>query len=106
MALSYGKDIPVRIKASASLVPCNLAVLQDLEEGSLAYGVISRDLVSITYVSAEGSVAESEIVRFSDSDKDSSYRTFTSVRKPRMSLVSGVHLLDSSLQRKGCGYPN
>ena len=91
-SLSYCKDRPVRIKASASLVPCNLAVFQILEEGSLAYGVINRDLVSITCVSADDTVAESETVSFSDSDKDSSYRTLTSVRTPTVRY--GVHLLD------------
>lgn len=86
--MSYSKDVSVRIKESASLVPRNLAVLQGLEEGSLAYGVIGKRGATVTYVSTDASTVESEAVGFSGSEKDSS-RTLTSVSNTL--LFSGVH---------------
>ena len=79
VGLSYGEDGSVKMAESASLVHGNLAVLQGLEEGGLAYGLVSRNVAAITYASSTGAIA-SESVGFPGSQEDVSSRTLTGVR--------------------------
>ena len=81
LSVSYGKDASpsVRIKESAALVPGNLSVLQGLEEGSLAYGVIGRHRATVTYVSANAGTINSETVDLFGLDDDNSSRALTGV---------------------------
>lgn len=48
--MAYLQDALVKLKESASLVPCNLAVLHKLEESSVVYGVIHKNQATITHV--------------------------------------------------------
>ena len=77
--LSYGEDASVKMAESASLLPGNLAVLQGLEEGGVAYGLVSRHVAAVTYASSTGAI-ESESVSFPGAQEDASSRILTGVR--------------------------
>ena len=79
--LSYGEDASVAMGESASLVPDNMAVLPGVEEGSVAYGLVSRHVAALTYVaSAASSASKSESIGFPGPQEDASFRTLTGVR--------------------------
>lgn len=79
LSLSYSEDSPVKIAESASLIPSNLTVLQALEEGGLAYAVVSRHLATVTYVAPDATTVDSKRIYFSGSEEDSSHKSLTSV---------------------------
>ena len=80
VGLSYGEDGSVKMAESASLVHGNLAVLQGLEEGGLAYGLVSRNVAAITYASSTGAIASESVGFPPGSQEDVSSRTLTGVR--------------------------
>lgn len=80
-SLIYARDLPVKMAESASLVAGNLAVLQGLEEGGVAYGIFSGNLATFTYVSSSVvSSVESKSTCFSIREQNASSRTITGVR--------------------------
>ncbi|CAI8013994.1 WD repeat-containing protein 54 [Geodia barretti] len=94
VGLSYGEDGSVKMAESASLVHGNLAVLQGLEEGGLAYGLVSRNVAAITYASSTGAIA-SESVGFPGSQEDVSSRTLTGMEWCRLKSSRVVLVLTS-----------
>lgn len=74
--MSYSRGVSVRIQESASLLPRNLAVLQTLKEGGLAYGVIGKNRATVTLVST---TTETETVGLLESENDVSSRPLTNV---------------------------
>jgi hypothetical protein len=97
LSASYSKDASVTIKESATLVPRNLSVLQGLEEGSLAYGVIGRHRATLTYMSTDAGTVSSETVSFFGLDDDNSSRALTSVSAALLFLAWAVHDLPHRL---------
>lgn len=81
--MSYSRGVSVRIQESASLLPRNLAVLQGLKEGGLAYGVIGRRRATVTRVST--ATTETETVGLLESESDISSRPLTNVSTPEHS---------------------
>lgn len=75
--MSYSRGVSVRIQESASLLPRNLAVLQTLKEGGLAYGVIGKNRATVTLVST--TATEIETVGLLESENDVSSRPLTNV---------------------------
>ena len=54
-------------------------MLQALEEGGLAYAVVSRHLATVTYVAPDATTVDSKRIYFSGSEEDSSHKSLTSV---------------------------
>ena len=75
--MSYSRGVSARIQESASLLPRNLAVLQGLKEGGLAYGVIGKRCATVTRVST--TTTETETVELLGSENDISPRPLTNV---------------------------
>jgi hypothetical protein len=94
VGLSYGEDGSVKMAESASLVHGNLAVLQGLEEGGLAYGLVSRNVAAITYASSTGAIV-SESVGFPGSQEDVSSRTLSGMEWCRLKSSRVVLVLTS-----------
>ena len=78
-SLSYGEDGSVKMAESTSLLPGNLTVLQGVEEGGLAYGIVSRHLATLAYVSTSAAPAQSETTGFPGPLEDTHCRTLTGV---------------------------
>ena len=76
--MAYCKDTPVTLKHSASLVPCNLAVLHGSEGSDITYGVIRKNCATISHHTPDAN--KYKHVSFSDSDKDGPLKHLTQVR--------------------------